>query len=431
MKIMQVFIKTYGCSANIADSETLAGCLSASGFSLSGSEENAEVIIFNSCAVKNPTENRIIYELKRVPRTKKVVVTGCLPLISMDRLFRETRFDAVVGPAAGKEIVDVVQRVLTGETVTQLEGALTAMPQLDLPRIPSNPLVSIVPVNYGCLGSCTFCCVVHARGHLRSYSTKEVVERVRNDIGSGAKEVWITSQDTACYGRDIDTNLAELLKAIVAINGNFKIRVGMMTPNLIEPFLDDLISAFRNSKVFKFIHLPVQTGDNQILRIMKRFYSMEQFRQIVATFRKAFPEITLSTDVIVGFPGESVEAFENTLKLLNEVTPDIVNVSKFFARPKTAAWKLRTEAVDPEEIKRRSSKTAVLVKQISLKRNQLWVGWRGEILVDEKGKVAGTWVGRNYAYKPIALKSDSNLMGKTVHVKVEKAFSTHLIGTFE
>ena len=431
MGTMQILLKTYGCSANTADSEVLAGCLNAAGFTLARSEESADVVIFNSCAVKGPTENRIIDDLKRIPKTKKIIVTGCLPLISFERLSREARFDAVAGPAIGKGIVDIVQRVLNGETVTQLQGALTSMPRLDLPRIQSNPVVSVVPVNFGCLGSCAFCCVVHARGHLRSYSLNEVVERVRNDVAKGSKEIWITSQDTACYGKDIGTDLAELLKAVTAIEGDFRIRVGMMTPNLVAPFLDDLVEAFRSAKVFKFVHLPVQSGDDGILRRMRRFYTAEQFKETVMTFRKVFPKITLSTDVIVGFPGETVEAFENTLKLVSEVTPDIVNVSKFFARPKTAAWELRTEVVDNEEIKRRSAKTAEIVRRIALKRSQLWVGWKGEILVDEMGKVAGTWVGRNYSYKPIAVKSASNLMGKTLLVKVTKGFSTHLIGTTE
>jgi len=254
---------------------------------------------------------------------------------------------------------------------------------------------------------------------------------VRNDVSLGSKEIWITSQDTACYGKDIGTNLAELLKAVTAIEGDFRVRVGMMTPNLVASFLDDLVAAFRSAKVFKFVHLPVQSGDDGVLRRMRRFYTAEQFKETVTTFRKAFPKITLSTDVIVGFPGETVEAFEKTLKLVSEVTPDIVNVSKFFARPKTAAWELRTEVVDNEEIKRRSTKTAGIVRRIALKRSQLWVGWKGEILVDEMGKVAGTWVGRNYSYKPIAVKSVSNLMGRMLFVKVTKGFSTHLVGTTE
>ena len=141
--------------------------------------------------------------------------------------------------------------------------------------------------------------------------------------------------------------------------------------------------------------------------------------------------VTLATDVICGFPGETREAFVKTLKLIGEVKPDIVNGSKFFARPRTAAAEMRDAFVEPAEIKRRSSEAAKLVKRISLERNQRWVGWRGEVLVDEKGKAPGSWICRNFAYKPVTLKSSADLLGETLKVKVVKAFSTHLAGTTE
>jgi threonylcarbamoyladenosine tRNA methylthiotransferase CDKAL1 len=428
---MRVFVRSFGCSANQADSEVLAGCLAAAGFVLTDSEAEAELVIYNSCAVKGPTENRIIDALKRVPSNQKVVVAGCLPLISFERLFREVRFDAVVGPAAGEGIVEVVKRVLSGEQVVDLEDATLAMPKLDLPRVQSNSVVSIVPVNYGCLGSCAYCCVVQARGHLRSYSIEEIVRRVKRDLAAGTKEFWVTSQDTACYGRDIGTNLAELLNALTSIEGDFRVRVGMMTPNIMAPILDELVEAFRSEKVYKFVHLPVQSGDDEVLRRMRRFYTAKEFKVMVSVFRKEFPLLTLSTDVICGFPGETALAFENTLKLLTEVKPDVVNVSKFFARPKTAAAEMHSDFVERDEIKRRSTEAAVLARRIALEQNQRWMGWSGEILIDEKGKIAGSWVGRNFAYKPVAVKSAADLLGKTVQVKVAKAFSTHLAATLE
>lgn len=431
MITMSVFVRSFGCSTNTADSEVLMGCLAKAGFSSARSELEADVLIYNSCAVKGPTENRIIDALKRVPQTKKIIVTGCLPLINLERLMREVRFDAAVGPAAGEGIVEVVKRVLNGERVLALQDALMAKPHLNLPRTQVNPMVSIVPVNYGCLGSCAYCCVVHARGHLRSYSVSEVVNRVKQDIKTGAKEFWLTSQDTACYGKDIGANLAQLLKTIAEVNGDFRIRVGMMTPNLVAPFLGDLVKAFASEKVFKFVHLPVQSGDDEVLRLMRRFYKVTQFKEIVASLRNAFPDITVSTDVICGFPGENNSAFENTLKLIRDLQPDIVNVSKFFARPKTPAWEMCGEAVEKLEIKRRSTEAAKLAKQVSMEQNQRWVGWSGEILIDEKGKVAGSWVGRNFAYKPVAVKSTEELLGKTLRVKVVNAFSTHLAGKIE
>jgi MiaB-like tRNA modifying enzyme len=425
---LQIFVRSFGCSANTADSEVLAGCLAQAGFQLAASEAEADVLIYNTCAVKGPTENRIINALKRAPKNKKLVVAGCLPMISFERLMREARFDGVVGPAVGKGIVDVVTRVLDGEKVVELASS-NAKPKLDLPRVKSNPVVSVVPVNYGCLGSCAYCCVVFARGHLRSYSIKEVTERVQSDFAAGAREVWVTSQDTACYGRDLGSNLAELLEALGGLAGEFKVRVGMMTPNMVTDMQSKLIGAFRSDKIFKFFHLPVQSGDDETLKRMRRFYTAEQFKGIVEAFRAEFPDLTLATDVIVGFPGETTEAFEKTLKLLEEVKPDVVNVSKFFARPKTSAAQIHDGLVEREEIKRRSTVAAQVDKRISFERNQRWVGWVDEVLIDETGKVKGSWVGRNFSYKPIVIKSNDNLLGNTVRVKVVEASATYLKGT--
>jgi len=172
----------------------------------------------------------------------------------------------------------------------------------------------------------------------------------------------------------------------------------MMTPNLVTDILDDLIEAFKNEKVFKFVHLPVQSGDDRVLKLMRRFYPIQDFREIVDVFRAAFPEVTLATDIICGFPGETREAF------------------------------VRDAFLESAEIKRRSTEAAKLVKQISLERNQRWTDWTGEVLIDEKGKVPSSWIGRNFAYKPVAVKSSENLLGKTLRVKIVKAFSTYLSG---
>ncbi|MGB9914331.1 MAG: tRNA (N(6)-L-threonylcarbamoyladenosine(37)-C(2))-methylthiotransferase [Candidatus Bathyarchaeales archaeon] len=428
---MRVFVKSFGCSSNLADGEVLAGCLADAGYKLTGSISEADVVIYNTCAVKAPTENRMIEVLRRVPAGKKVIVAGCLPLINFERLQREVRFDGVVGAAAGKKIVEAVRRVLRGEKGVVLIDASEAMPALDLPRVKSSNVISILPINYGCLGACAYCCVVFARGHLRSYPVDELVARARRDVAAGVKEFWVTSQDAACYGRDVGVNLAVLLKALCEVAGDFRVRVGMMTPNMVTDILSELIETFKNPKVFKFVHLPVQSGDDEVLRRMRRFYTAKDFKELISAFRAAFPEITLATDVICGFPGESREAFENTLKLIEAVKPDIVNVSKFFPRPQTAAAAMQDAFVDATEVKRRSAEAARLAKRVAFERNQRWIGWTGEVLVDERGKVPGSWIGRNFTYKPVVIKSPENLLGKTLRVRVVKAFSTYLMGKLE
>jgi threonylcarbamoyladenosine tRNA methylthiotransferase CDKAL1 len=426
---MRVFLKSYGCSANQADSEVLLGCLADAGYESADSISEADVVVVNTCAVKGPTENRVVEALKHVPKEKKLIITGCLPLTSFERISRGIRFDGLVGPAFGKGIVKVVDRVMAGEKVISLDTSSEAKPILSLPRIRSNPLVSIIPINYGCLGSCAYCCVVFARGRLRSYNLEEITSRLREDLAAGAKEFWVTSQDVACYGRDFGAILPDLLDALVKIEGDFRIRIGMMTPNMVADIADELVAVFKNKKIFKFLHLPVQSGDDGVLERMHRCYNIQEFKNIVNAFRTAFSNLTLSTDLICGFPGETREAFENTLKLIREVKPDIVNVSKFFPRPKTAAALMQNEFLEPTEIKRRSTVAAQLTRKTAFDRNQLWLGWTGEVLFDEKGKIPGTWIGRNFAYKPVVVKSEQNLLGQKAGVRVVKAYSSHLLGT--
>jgi MiaB-like tRNA modifying enzyme len=428
MNPKRIHIESYGCSTNFADGETLAGCLTQAGYTLTASAQEAEVIVYNCCSVKGPTENRMLDLVKRAPTGKKVIVAGCLPLTSYERLQKAVRFDGVVGPAAGTRIVDIVNRVLRGERVVALDSALRSKPDYCLPRLRGNRVVSLVPVSYGCLGACAYCCVVFARGHLRSYAVEEIVEKVRCDLASGAREVWLTSQDMACYGRDLGTNLTVLLNAVCAVSGDFRVRVGMMTPNLALDILPNLVEAFGDEKVFKFLHLPVQSGDDKVLKAMNRRYTVQEFKAIIEAFRAALPQLTLATDVICGFPGETEEAFNNTLRVIGEVKPDVVNVSKFFARPGTSAASMTEGVVGQAEIKRRSNAMAQLARQLSLERNRLWLGWTGTMLVDEKGKVPGSWVGRNFVYKPVTLKSSADLLGKTLTVRVKETFGTYLAG---
>lgn len=425
---MQVLVRSFGCSTNFADGEVLAGCLAAAGFKLTDNVSAADLIICNTCAVKGPTENRLVNLLKRIPPNKKLIVAGCLPLINFERLQSEVRFDGVVGPAFGNKIAEVARKVLNGEKVVALQNSIDAKPSLKLPRSQRNPMISIIPVNYGCLGACAYCCVVFARGHLRSYDKQQIIERMQADLGNNIREFWITSQDTACYGRDLQTNLAELLKSLCEIEGDYKIRVGMMTPNMVTDIQDDLFQAFENDKIFKFIHVPVQSGDDKTLERMRRFYTLEDFKNTINVFQERFRRLTLATDVICGFPGESKQSFENTLHLIKEVRPDVVNVSKFFARPKTLAAEMGNDFVPFKEIKERSSAMAKLAEKIAFEKNHAWLGWIGDILIDEVGKVPGSWIGRNFAYKPVVVKSGDYLLGKTVSVEIVKAFSTHLEG---
>ncbi len=425
---MRIYVKGFGCSSSIADAEVLAGCLMKADYVIVNNLQAADLVLYNTCAVKTPTENRVINLLKQVPPEKKLVITGCLPLVNFARLRKEVRFDAVGGPALGTKIVNIVKAVSNDSYVEMLDRCSDDMPRLTLPRVRVNPLVSAIPISYGCLGSCSYCCVRFARGRLRSYGVEEILKKVKADLDDGVHEFWLTSQDTACYGRDIATNLPNLLEHVCSVEGDFLIRVGMMTPNHLSDFFQALIDVFRNDKIFKFLHLPLQSGDDTVLKRMKRFYSTEDFTSIIKKFRAAFPRSTIATDIIAGFPGESASAFRRTIKLVEEIRPDILNISKFFVRPKTPAESMPKQ-VAPSEIKVRSTRLAGLARHIASERNKTWIGWRGKILIDEMVK-QGSVVGRNFAYKPVVIRhNDSHkMLGKFVTVKVNDAFQSHLLG---
>jgi MiaB-like tRNA modifying enzyme len=420
-KSKKVYVKSFGCSANLADGEIISGCLLQAGYTLVKNPMDAEFLVYNTCAVKSPTENKIVDRLRKTPKDKRLVVTGCLPMINFERLEREVDFHGVTGPAPGISIVEVLDKVGLGEKVVFLENFSKS--DLSLPRVPMNPIVSIIPINYGCLGDCSYCCVHFARGPLRSNPVDTIVERIKEDLVFSVKEFWLTSQDTACYGKDIGTSILDLLDSICEVEGNFFVRLGMMNPDNVLSFLDELVEAYKCDRIFKFLHLPVQSGDDTVLRLMNRHYSVDEFKEVVNVFRDEFPQITLSTDIICGFPEETKEAFENTKKLVNEVKPDIVNLSKFFSRPLTPAEKL--SPIDPKELVRRSRELAKLSRRLSFEKNKEWMDWEGIILIDEKGK-EGSWMGRNFAYKPCVVKTSDFLLGRFVNVHTVEVFPTYL-----
>ena len=212
----------------------------------------------------------------------------------------------------------------------------------------------------GCMSECTFCQTKLSKGDLVSYRLGDIVRQVKTEIKDGCKEVWLTSTDNGCYGFDIGTDLPSLINAVVEIQEDYMIRVGMMNPMYMPRIKDKLIESYDNNKVFKFIHIPVQSGSNRVLHDMKRGHTVETFREIVKKVRDRFGQFTISTDIIVGFPSETEEDFEKTVSLLDATRPDVVNLSRYSARPGTdaAEWK----QLDILEVKRRSK---IVFEQIS------------------------------------------------------------------
>jgi threonylcarbamoyladenosine tRNA methylthiotransferase CDKAL1 len=417
-----VYFITWGCSANQADTEQMKGLLQEAKFEVIESLDDADIVILNSCSVKSPSEIAFFKKLKEVKAEhpyKIIIIAGCIAQTAPDKLKKYT----LIGTKQIHNIVEIVEEALNDNIVKALETG--EMPPLNLPKVRKNPIIEIIPISRGCLGACTFCKTKAARGNLISYPIEDIVNEAKKAVSEEVKEIWITSQDTGCYGFDLDTNLAKLLHELVKIPGRFKIRIGMMNPDHLLKFKDEFFDVFADKKIFKFLHLPVQSGSDKVLQTMNRKYIVKDFLGLVNEIKEKFPRINFATDIITGFPGETEEEHWETLNLIRNIHPDIVNISKFWPRPKTPAAKMKQ--LPTEVVKLRSKVIRDICVNIFRMRNERWLDWEGEIIIDEKGKNAGQWIGRNKSYKPVIVEGNYKL-GDIIKIKVVKITSWDLRG---
>ena len=414
---MYVYIETYGCAYAQAESEMIAGILSKAGAVIVKSPEIANAIILVTCHVKEATEKKILFRIQELGKKypeKVLIVYGCLARAYPEKVLEACPKACLVGNFSLHKIAEAVKNALKGKRIEYIEEKPKV--KLGLPRIRRNPVIGIVPIAEGCVGNCAYCSTKFSRGKLFSYPKEFIIKEICSLVKTNVKEIWLTAQDTGAYGIDINSKLPELLKEISKIRGKFFVRVGMLNPGHMKKYLDELIEAYESKKIYKFLHLPVQSGSDKILKLMKRNYTVADFIEIIEKFRENFPEIQIWTDIIVGFPGESDEDFEQTKTLIKEIQPDWVNISRFSSRPGTEAQKMKQL---PTQIKKeRSRELSELVREIVEKVNEKWKNWEGEVLVSEKGKQG--FIARNFAYKPVVIKNVQNLLGKFVRVKIYK-----------
>jgi len=413
----KVWVEAYGCSASMADSEMISGLLKGAGYEIASKQSEGALNLVVTCSVKDTTEHRMVSRIKAMSKSgKPLVVAGCLPKADRAKVEALSSSASLLGPHSIDRAPAVVASALAGGRLVALEDSPTD--KVNIPRVRINPAISIVEIASGCMSECTFCQTKLAKGWLRSYRIGDIIRQVKADVEAGCKEVWLASTDNGCYGKDMDTDLVELLNACCSVEGDFKIRLGMMNPMYMPEMLDRMVSTFQqNDKLFKFLHIPVESGSEKILRKMKRGHTARTFLETVRAFRDKIPEMTISTDIIVGFPSETEDDFKQTLELVEKTEPDIINISRYGARPGTEAAKWKGMRVRSQVAKERSERLHTLAKRIAKKRNSRWKDWEGEIIVDEIGKVVQ---GRNYAYKSVVLPSnpDRISLGDKKRVKV-------------
>ncbi len=416
----KIWVEAYGCSASFADSEMISGLIVNGGHTLAENEKNSDLSVIVTCSVKDVTAHKMVHRIKSL-KSRPLVVAGCLPKAEQVTVEKFSPKASLLGPNSLGKTLEVINSTLNG--TRRIELTDSDVSKVGLPKVRLNPAVGIIEIASGCMSECTFCQTKLAKGDLQSYRLGDIVRQVRHEIEDGCSEVWLTSTDNGCYGFDIGTSLPELVQKVSEIEHNFMVRVGMMNPMYLPRIKGKLLESFASDKVFKFLHMPVQSGSDKVLKDMKRLHTSKIFYDVGYTFRNRYDKFTIATDIIVGFPTETEEDFIKTVDLINETRPDIVNLSRYSARSGTKAAKM--EQIDVSEVKRRSKIVFDIAKKISQERNEGWIDWEGEVLFDEISD--GIIKGRNFAYKQV-VTDDKVRLGQKINVKITNAMPNGLQG---
>ncbi len=396
------YVESYGCTMNQGETGMLAEFMEDNGHIQVENLEDADISLLGTCVVIKKTEERMRRRVKELTqKTSEVIIAGCLASIRKKELQSKYSNVSFINP----EQVD-----------------LSTCPKKD----EESPFVGTIPIASGCKGSCTYCITKSARGKIQSRPIDKIKERFKGLVKQSTREIRLTSQDMAIYGKDRSTDLIELLKTLLEVKGDYRIRLGMMNIDGLASIKDDLKDIMKDDRIYKFIHLPLQSGSDDVLEKMNRSYSVREWIETAEEFRKQFPDLTLSTDIIVGFPGETEEDFSMTKEALTSIKPDIINVTRFSPRKGTRAAEMK-EKVESQEKKRRSKEMTELRFKISRDLNDDYVGRKAWATILERGK--GTSLkGRLDNYKVIVLKDEtSNLLGKRKEVKIKAAEHVYLL----
>ncbi|GKV09116.1 hypothetical protein SLEP1_g20660 [Rubroshorea leprosula] len=344
---------------------------------------------------------------------KPLVVAGCVPQGSRDT--KELEGVSVVGVQQIDRVVEVVEETLKGHEVRLLTRK--TLPALDLPKVRKNKFIEILPINVGCLGACTYCKTKHARGHLGSYTVDSLVGRVKTVIADGVREIWLSSEDTGAYGRDIGANLPTLLNAIVAElppDGSTMLRIGMTNPPYILEHLKEIADVLRHPCVYSFLHVPVQSGSDAILTAMNREYTVSEFRTVVDTLNELVPGMQIATDIICGFPGETDGDFAQTVNLVKEYKFPQVHISQFYPRPGTPAARMKKV---PSTIVKKRSRELTSVFEAFTPYNGM-EGRVERIWITEIATDGIHLVGHTKGYVQVLVIGPESLLGASAIVKI-------------
>lgn len=429
-------IITFGCSMNKSDSERLAQVLEENGYQRSEALALADVVIINACSVRQSAIDRVYgkgFYLKKEKRRRGVVsvLTGCV--LEKDRRSLSQYFDLIINIQDVNRLPEILSNFnKTKKLISEIplkfsleklkkEGTLSPEEESYLEIMPKreNKAFALIPISTGCNRFCTYCCVPYTRGLQVDRKSEQIIKEVEQAVKQGAKEVILLGQTVnSYYDESSNVSFTDLLREIDKIEGDFWISFQSPYPT---DFDDETIQTIKNSKkVIRYINLPLQSGSNVILRKMNRRYSVEQYLEIVRKMRKEIPEISLAADIIVGFPGETEEDFQETVRVMEEVKYDMAFIARYSPRPGTTAQKLFQDDIPEKEKIRREKVLTKILKRTSLENNKKLVGREFRVLIYQKKP--NYFYGKNFFGRNVIVPlSENNLMGKFVRVKIKQA----------
>ncbi len=417
---------TVGCQMNEAESSKASAILRQAGYMPTMMEDNADVIIVNSCVVRQAAEDKVagkvgsLLRLKQMKPGLKIALTGCMVTGQQEKLAqRFPHVDLFYGPSEFERLVEIAPEI---ETV---DVDLAELPHFYQDASVDPDVTAFVPIIYGCNFVCSYCIVPYRRGREVSRPLADIVSEVRELAERGVREVTLLGQTVNAYGHDIpgQPDLADLLTAVDGIDGISRVRFLTSHPKYMS---DRIIKAVGElPSLCEHINLPVQAGDNEVLRRMRRTYTVDYYRERIDFIRETIPGVTLATDIIVGFPGETAEQFENTLKLLSEIRFDKVHVAMYSPRPGTLSNRWEDEVPHAEK-KRRHRAVEDLQRRVCTERNQRFVGQELEVLVDGFSK--GRWRGRSRGNTLVFFDAPGDWKGRFVNVRITESSPWYLLG---
>ncbi len=443
----RVYIKTYGCQMNERDSQAVAELLRARGYSIVQDEHEADTVLLNTCSVRDQAEQKAIGKAGYLRKRKQAnpnFILGIMGCMAQNRgtelLDRLPDLDLLVGTQKFHRVPDLLDNLIQSmegqgprpSTLVDLEEEESSQNEIRHHDASKRQVSAFVSIMQGCNMRCSFCIVPKTRGEERARPMEDIVEEAEKLAASGTKEITLLGQIVTSYGQrefpriDGKTPFVQLLERINEIDGIERIRFTSPHP---RGFREDLVQAYRDlPKLCEYVHLPLQSGSDPILKKMKRPYSVDRYRRIVESLREAVPDMYFSTDVIVGFPGETEEDFEATRKLFEELRFDMAFIFKYSPRSGTPAAEMEDQ-IPQEEKERRNQVLLEILGRHSLARNQDLVGKTAEVLVEGPArKGEGMFMGRTRGFRKVIFPGQERQIGELIPVTVESASVSTLFG---